>query len=119
MAVARFAPHVALHAKVRLREAHLAPWLHLWFDTVDELFAGDRAELAKAHALRVGQAFSSTSRTAPPSIPPGTDRISRGFAERPDSRRCALRRPVKFVEQGEIVVADSTDVESSSVAPAA
>jgi hemoglobin len=29
----------------------------LWRATVDELFVGERAELAKAHALRVAQAF--------------------------------------------------------------
>ena len=52
-----FAPHAELHTKVRLREAHFAQWLHLWCDTVNELFAGDRAELAKAHAHRVVQAF--------------------------------------------------------------
>jgi hemoglobin len=52
-----FAPHAQLHAKVRLREGHFARWLHLWDGTVDELFAGERAELAKAHAHRVGQAF--------------------------------------------------------------
>ena len=52
-----FAPHAALNAKVRLREGHFAQWLHLWCDTVDELFAGERAELAKAHAHRVGKAF--------------------------------------------------------------
>lgn len=52
-----FAPHAALHAKVELREAHFERWLQLWFGTVDELFAGDRANLAKAHALRVARAF--------------------------------------------------------------
>ena len=52
-----FAPHARLHAKVELREGHFARWLYLWDDTVDELFAGERAELAKAHAHRVGQAF--------------------------------------------------------------
>ena len=52
-----FAPHAALHAKVRLREGHFAQWLHLWCDTVDELFEGERAELAKAHARRVAKAF--------------------------------------------------------------
>ena len=52
-----FAPHAALHAKVRLREGHFARWLHLWCDTVDELFEGERAELAKAHARRVAKAF--------------------------------------------------------------
>ena len=52
-----FAPHAALHAQVRLREGHFAQWLHLWCDTVDELFEGERAELAKAHAHRVAKAF--------------------------------------------------------------
>jgi hemoglobin len=52
-----FGPHAALHAKVELREGHFERWLKLWFGTVDELFAGDHADLAKIHALRVGQAF--------------------------------------------------------------
>jgi hemoglobin len=52
-----FAPHAALNARVRLRAGHFERWLVLWRATVDELFAGERAELAKAHALRVAQAF--------------------------------------------------------------
>ena len=52
-----FRPHAQLHAKVRLRRGHFERWLALWFATVDELFAGDRANLAKTHALRVGHAF--------------------------------------------------------------
>ena len=52
-----FRPHAELHAKVRLREGHFTRWLDLWSGTVDELFAGERAELAKAHAHRVAQAF--------------------------------------------------------------
>jgi hemoglobin len=52
-----FGPHVQLHAKVELRKAHFERWLQLWFGTVDELFAGDRANLAKGHALRVARAF--------------------------------------------------------------
>ena len=52
-----FRPHAELHAKVRLREGHFAQWLNLWSRTVDELFAGERADLAKAHAHRVAQAF--------------------------------------------------------------
>ena len=52
-----FRPHVELHAKVRLREGHFDRWLQLWFGTVDELFAGDRANQAKIHALRVARAF--------------------------------------------------------------
>jgi hemoglobin len=52
-----FRPHAELHAKVQLREGHFAQWLHLWCDTVDELFAGERADLAKSHARRVARAF--------------------------------------------------------------
>jgi hemoglobin len=52
-----FAVHAELHAKVELRAAHFERWLQLWSSTVDELFAGERAELAKGHALRVARAF--------------------------------------------------------------
>jgi hemoglobin len=52
-----FRPHAALHVKARLRAGHFERWLALWHGTVDELFAGERAELAKAHALRVARAF--------------------------------------------------------------
>ena len=54
-----FRPHAELHARVELREGHFDRWLRLWFGTVDELFAGPRANQAKIHALRVGQAFHS------------------------------------------------------------
>ena len=43
--------------QVRLRAGHFERWLVLWRETVDELFAGERAELAKSHALRVARAF--------------------------------------------------------------
>jgi hemoglobin len=52
-----FRPHADLHAKVPLREGHFERWLVLWRATVDELFAGERAELAKDHAERVARAF--------------------------------------------------------------
>ena len=52
-----FAPHVSLHRKAQLRGAHFDRWLMLWTSTVDELFAGERAEEAKAHAHRVAKAF--------------------------------------------------------------
>ena len=50
----RFARTRELHAKVRLRAGHFERWLGSGSATVDELFAGERAEQAKAHALRVG-----------------------------------------------------------------
>jgi hemoglobin len=52
-----FRPHAALHMKAPLRRAHFEQWLNLWTRTVDELFAGPTAELAKAHAQRVARAF--------------------------------------------------------------
>jgi hemoglobin len=52
-----FRPHAELHAKVRLRRGHFDRWLALWGATVDELFAGPRAEEAKAHAHRVAATF--------------------------------------------------------------
>jgi hemoglobin len=52
-----FAVHAKLHAKAPLLRGHFDRWLYLWRGTVDELFAGERAELAKAHADRVAAAF--------------------------------------------------------------
>jgi hemoglobin len=52
-----FAPHARLNAQVPLRAGHFERWLWLWRGTVDELFAGETADLAKAHADRVGHAF--------------------------------------------------------------
>lgn len=52
-----FPPHAEIHAQAELQAGHFGRWLALWTMTVDELFAGERAELAKAHAVRVAQAF--------------------------------------------------------------
>jgi hemoglobin len=52
-----FRPHIALNAQSPLRAGHFERWLALWGATVDELFAGPRADVAKAHALRVATAF--------------------------------------------------------------
>lgn len=52
-----FNPHAALHGRVTLREGHFERWLQLWFGTVDDRFAGETANQAKIHALRVAQAF--------------------------------------------------------------
>lgn len=63
-----FEPHARLHAKANLRAGHFGRWLALWHETLDELFAGEHADLAKAHALRVAQAFHRRlqSHPAPP-----------------------------------------------------
>src|SRR3954469_9763556 len=52
-----FRPHAELHAKARLREGHFMQRLNLWGRTGDELFAGERADPAKAPAPRAAQAF--------------------------------------------------------------
>jgi hemoglobin len=65
-----FRPHAELHRQVTLREGHFQQWLQLWTDTVDELFAGPRAELAKAHAQRVARAFLGRLQSLPQHAPP-------------------------------------------------
>jgi hemoglobin len=70
-----FAPHAALHARVGLRAGHFERWLALWYATVDELFAGPRAELIKAHAYRLGTAFRGRLAAYP-----GPGDASGGFA---------------------------------------
>jgi len=60
-----YAPHAALHVRAPLRSGHFERWLWLWRSTVDELFDGERAELAKVHAQRVAHAFRSRLQLAP------------------------------------------------------
>jgi hemoglobin len=64
-----FRPHAALNAQVPLRAGHFERWLTLWRLTVDELFEGERADLAKSHATRVARAFRGRleALTPPPS----------------------------------------------------
>lgn len=64
-----FRPHAALNARVRLRAGHFERWLWLWRSTVDELFAGPRAELAKSHAQRVARAFQGRLQAMSPQQP--------------------------------------------------
>lgn len=68
------AVHVALHAAEPLTGEHFARWLGLWVETVDDRFAGEKAELAKRQATRIsasihrrltggsGSAFQTLSR---------------------------------------------------------
>ncbi len=58
-----FRPHLDLHLKAPLRRGHFNRWLDLWSATVDDLFSGERAELAKSHADRVASAFESRLRS--------------------------------------------------------
>ncbi|HTW12647.1 MAG TPA: group III truncated hemoglobin [Solirubrobacteraceae bacterium] len=58
-----FRPHLELHFKAPLQKGHFDRWLFLWRMSVDELFSGPHAELAKAHAERVAQAFQNRLRS--------------------------------------------------------
>jgi hemoglobin len=71
-----FRPHAAIHARSPLREGHFERWLHLWRETVDEMFAGPRAELAKAHAERVAAAFHARLHNHPTPYEPGAARTA-------------------------------------------
>jgi hemoglobin len=50
--------HTDLHAIFPLSSQHFARWLALWVATVDEHFAGEKAELAKTQAARIGYSIS-------------------------------------------------------------
>ena len=58
-----FRPHIELNLQVPLTRGHFDRWLYLWTMTVDELFVGERAALAKSHAIRVAAAFESRLRS--------------------------------------------------------
>jgi len=45
--------HVDLHAKVPLKKAHFDQWLSMFNETVDELYYGEKANLAKTRALSI------------------------------------------------------------------
>lgn len=42
--------HFDIHAMEPLALEHFNRWLHLWTNTVDELFSGEKAEMAKVQA---------------------------------------------------------------------
>ena len=46
--------HFQLHQKTTLEPHHFQRWLDYWEETIDELFVGERANIAKVHAGRVG-----------------------------------------------------------------
>ncbi|GAA1310608.1 group III truncated hemoglobin [Saccharothrix xinjiangensis] len=50
--------HVALDERAPLAAAHFSRWLALWDATVDDLFAGEKADLAKSQAERIGRSVT-------------------------------------------------------------
>lgn len=49
----------AKHLHMRLKQAHFDQWIALFNRTVDELFTGEKANLAKQRAFLVGWTISS------------------------------------------------------------
>lgn len=45
--------HLSLNARAPLGAPHFERWLRLWTATVDDTFAGEKAELAKTQAARI------------------------------------------------------------------
>jgi hemoglobin len=74
-----FAPHASLHRRVRLRPGHFDRWLVLWCATVDDLFDGPRAALAKVHAMRVARAFLARVQPIPSASDPVAPDGAPGF----------------------------------------
>jgi hemoglobin len=50
--------HLLLNSKEPMLPEHFARWLALWEMTVDQLFAGEKASMAKARAQMVAKSFS-------------------------------------------------------------
>lgn len=46
-------PHMDLHQKSPLRKGHFDTWLKYFFETVDELFEGEKAFMAKERAKSI------------------------------------------------------------------
>jgi hemoglobin len=54
--------HQPVLERVGFGEVEMARWLELWFETIDELFVGPVAELAKERALMAAQAIGALAR---------------------------------------------------------
>jgi hemoglobin len=77
-----FEVHARIHEKAGLQKAHFERWLILWCRTVDELFDGERAAMAKVHGLRVANAFHARLASyEPPARPAGMTVQQAGPAE--------------------------------------
>lgn len=50
--------HLAMNTKEPMSPEHFERWLMLWDRTVDQLFSGEKATMAKARAQMVAKSFS-------------------------------------------------------------
>lgn len=49
------AEHFKVNQKIRLEPVHFSTWLYLFDSTIDELFSGEKASLAKKRAHSIAQ----------------------------------------------------------------
>jgi hemoglobin len=63
--------HYQLHIKTMLEPHHFQRWLDYWEATVDDLFAGERANIAKVHAGRVAVSMGNRFQQLPGGPPAG------------------------------------------------
>ena len=62
-------PHINLHRIARLTKEHFTRWLQLFTATVDELFEGEKAELAKQRAMSIATVMQLKLLHEPAPIP--------------------------------------------------
>ena len=51
------------HLKMRIQKEHFDQWLHLFSKTVNELFSGEKAEMAKQRTAVIGWTIQSKMNT--------------------------------------------------------
>jgi hemoglobin len=61
--------HAKMHSVVHFTPEHFERWIKLFTTTVDELFEGDKAELAKQRALSIATVMQLKIIYGEPSIP--------------------------------------------------
>lgn len=73
------ATHAAIHQRAALTADHFHRWLYLFAETIDKLFAGPRADLAKVRATKIAQSLQRglNERQEPPAEIKGLRRVQR------------------------------------------
>lgn len=64
--------HYQVHQKTSLAPHHFQRWLDYWVETVEELFEGELANIAKVHASRVAVSMGNRFQElpgGPPAVP--------------------------------------------------
>lgn len=73
------ATHAAIHQRAAMTADHFHRWLYLFAGTIDQLFAGPRADLAKTRAAKIAQSMQRglNERQGPPAEIKGLRRVQR------------------------------------------